>query len=208
MTKVKICGMTRATDIEMARSADYLGFVVGSRSPRNLGLDVAKRLMSTTDCKKVMVTTTADPDQVVEMAHYLEPDVVQVHNLMGPADLRKVADGFSGSVWALAPVGGGAEDERLSLIRGSVHAIVLDTMSPDLGGAGATHDWTVSRRLRDAIHPSPVVLAGGLNTENVIEAIRTVMPFAVDVSSGVERQGLKDPELVQSYIRRAKEALE
>lgn len=202
MTKVKICGMARPFDIDMARFADYLGFVVGSRSFRNLEVPAAKDLMSTTERKKVMVTTCSDAARIVKMANELEPDVVQVHNLMGPADLRFITRMVSGSVWALTPVGGGDEDERINRIRNTVNAVVLDTKSSVLGGHGVPHDWLVSKRLRDMVYPYPVVLAGGLNAENVREAIRQVRPFCVDVSSGVEYQSVKDPRLVRRFVRR------
>jgi phosphoribosylanthranilate isomerase len=204
MTKVKICGMRREADIEMAAEADYLGFVVGSISSRNLELAEAKDLMSITERNKVMVTSSKDPTLVLRMAEYLEPDVVQVHSPMQKKGLDLVADGFPGSVWALLQVGGGGEEARLKAIS-TYEAAILDTMSPFLGGQGVAHDWKISRQLKDAADPQPVVLAGGLNPENVQEAILAVGPFCVDVSSGVERQGFKDPSLVCRFIQRAKE---
>ena len=209
MVRVKICGITRPIDIEMARDADYLGFVVASKSMRNLEPEVAQDLMSTCRQKKVMVTTLDDPIQVVKLANRIEPDVIQLHNLMGPEDLRFVTKKFSGNVWGLAPVGNGDELERANRIRDSVHAVVLDTKldvkSEVYGGLGISHDWEVSRKVRDRLLPYPVILAGGLSTDNIKKAIRTVRPFAVDVSSGVEEEGLKEPVLVRRFIRFAKE---
>jgi phosphoribosylanthranilate isomerase len=205
MTKVKICGMMSPEDVDMARFADYLGFVVGSRSFRCLELPTAKDLMSITDLRTVMVTTCHDPARIVKMASQLDPDVVQVHNLMGQTDLRFITRMVSGSVWGLAPIGGGDEDERMNRIRSTVNAVVFDTKSSMLGGNGVSHDWMVSRSLRDHVHPYPVVLAGGLNPENVRDAIRQVHPFCVDVSSGVESGYAKDPRLVRRFIRRARE---
>lgn len=209
MVKVKICGVTRPWDIEMARDADYLGFVVASNSRRNLEPEVAIDLMSTCRQKKVMVTTLYDPIKVVKLANRLDPDVVQLHSLMGPEDLRFVTKKFSGNVWGLAPVGRGDELERANRIRDSVHAIILDTKldpkSDEYGGLGIAHDWEISRKVRDALLPYPVILAGGLCTDNIKKAIRTVRPFAVDVSSGVEEEGLKEPVLVRRFIRFSKE---
>ena len=86
-------------------------------------------------------------------------------------------------------------------------AILMDSPIPGrYGGTGKTHDWELSRRVRDAIHPKPLILAGGLTSENVEEAIRIVKPYAVDVSSGVESHpGLKDRSKVFEFIKRAKE---
>jgi len=209
MVRVKICGITRPTDIEMARDADYLGFVVASNSTRNLEPEAAIDLMSTCRQKKVMVTTLNDPVQLVKLANRIDPDVVQVHSLMGPEDLGFVTKRFSGNVWGLAPVGRGDELERASRIRESVQAILLDTKldigSEVRGGTGISHDWEVSRKIRDRLLPYPVILAGGLSTDNIKKAIRTVRPFAVDVSSGVEEGGKKDPMLVRRFIRYSKE---
>jgi phosphoribosylanthranilate isomerase len=204
MTKVKICGMMKAEDIDVARLADYVGFVVASRSFRCLELPAAKDLMSIAEQRKVMVTTCHDPAMIVKMAGQLEPDVVQVHNLMGPADLRFITRKVSGQVWGLVPMGGGDEDERINRIRNAVNAAVLDTKSPAMGGFGMPHDWVVSRSLRNMVHPYPVVLAGGLDPENVQAAIHQVEPFCVDVSSGVETGCAKDPQMVRRFIRLAK----
>jgi phosphoribosylanthranilate isomerase len=205
MTRVKICGMRRAEDIDAAAGADYLGFVVGSRSSRNLELGEARELMSITERRRVMVTSVTDPRMVIEMAAHLEPDVVQVHSPMQMRDLDLICRCFTGEVWGLVQVGGGGEVARLEAVK-RCQAAVLDTMSAALGGQGLVHDWMVSRRLRVAAEPLPVILAGGLNPENVQEAILAVDPYCVDVSSGVESQGSKDPALILQFIERTKEA--
>ncbi|MEM0449746.1 MAG: phosphoribosylanthranilate isomerase [Methanomassiliicoccales archaeon] len=201
MTKVKICGIARPSDIEMARFADYLGFVVGSRSFRNLELKPAKELMSCTEQKKVMVTTSTDAALIVKMANYLEPDVVQVHSLMSPADLRFITRMVSGVVWGLVPIGNGHEEERLGRIRNCVSAAVLDTRDVPLN-VPKEEEWGICRRLRDQVDPYPIILSGGLNPENVKEAVTAVHPFCVDVSSGVEYQYVKEPRLVRRFIRK------
>jgi phosphoribosylanthranilate isomerase len=84
--------------------------------------------------------------------------------------------------------------------------ILVDTKTKDLpGGTGLTHDWSLSRKAVTTIHPTPVILAGGLTTLNVAEAVRIVQPYMVDVSSGVEyAPGIKDPSKVETFIRQAK----
>ena len=73
------------------------------------------------------------------------------------------------------------------------------------GGSGVPHDWSASRRIRDALFPFPIILGGGLNSQNVRQAISTVRPFAVDVSSGVESMpGIKDKAKVAEFITRVK----
>jgi len=87
-------------------------------------------------------------------------------------------------------------------------AILADSASSNgIGGTGKTHDWRLTAKIRNTIYPHPLVLAGGLNAENVKAAIREVKPFAVDVCSGVERRiGVKDHEKIEEFIMNAKEA--
>ncbi|MCW4001895.1 MAG: phosphoribosylanthranilate isomerase, partial [Candidatus Bathyarchaeota archaeon] len=87
-------------------------------------------------------------------------------------------------------------------------AILLDSSNlGQYGGTGRVHDWELSRQIRQIIEPTPLILAGGLNPENVKEAILAVQPFAVDVASGVEsKPAIKDPLKVLAFIENAKEA--
>jgi phosphoribosylanthranilate isomerase len=77
-----------------------------------------------------------------------------------------------------------------------------------MGGTGKTHDWHLTALIRNAIHPHPLILAGGLTSKNVRRAIYEVRPFAVDVSSGVEKRvGVKDHEKIREFVMNAKEGL-
>jgi phosphoribosylanthranilate isomerase len=84
--------------------------------------------------------------------------------------------------------------------------ILIDSKTKDIpGGTGLTHDWSLSRKAVTTIHPTPVILAGGLTPQNVEEAVRIVKPYSVDVSSGVESTpGVKDHSKVETFIKRAK----
>ncbi len=86
-----------------------------------------------------------------------------------------------------------------------VDAVLLDSGNPsapvkELGGTGRTHDWNISRRIRDAIGETPLILAGGLRADNVADAIRAVRPFGVDVCSGVRTNGMLDDERLRAFI--------
>jgi phosphoribosylanthranilate isomerase len=84
---------------------------------------------------------------------------------------------------------------------GATDAVLLDTLkNGKLGGTGEVHDWSVSADIARNLQ-IPVILAGGLNPSNVGKAIRTVRPYAVDVSSGVETAGRKDQEKIESFVR-------
>ncbi|MBO3809800.1 MAG: phosphoribosylanthranilate isomerase, partial [Candidatus Brockarchaeota archaeon] len=86
--------------------------------------------------------------------------------------------------------------------------ILVDSLKNNgLGGSGETHDWRLSRIIRDRLRPKPLILAGGLTPENVAVAVKIVKPYAVDVSTGVEASpGVKDPDKISRFIKRAKEA--
>jgi len=206
MTKVKICGMMRPEDIEAAKEADYLGFVVESNSRRSLSLRVAKELMSTCSNDKVVVTSSADIAVLERIAMLLEPEILQVHSLLSATEMRTLTGDCECKIWALVPVGHGEETRCARALSEIVDAVLLDTHGYVIGGSGKRHDWSVSRDVADSLRPFPVVLAGGLDPDNVEEAIVQVHPFAVDVSSGVEVEGRKRAELVREFIARARGA--
>ena len=87
------------------------------------------------------------------------------------------------------------------------NAVLLDSFARGKhGGTGIIHDWNLSQHIKVAIQPKPLILAGGLNPENVAEAVRTVQPYAVDVSNGVEQQpGIKDHKKIIEFIKNAKD---
>ena len=201
MTRLKICGMRRPEDLEACRGADYLGFVVLADSPRCLDLRAAKELMSVCDGRRVVVTTETRPDLLEHMVGMLEPDVLQLHVPLEPALLRSTA-GLGVPVWGMMPVRPGAVPDAGSLAM--VQALVLDSPGPRAGGNGLAHDWTLSRRLRERISPLPAVLAGGIGPGNARQAMEMVQPFALDVSSGVERGGGKDRFMVKTLIEAVK----
>ena len=193
--------------------ADYLGFVVGApSSPRNLSVETAHQLMGGVPDRvsKVAVTVKARPD-IEEMLSFLlsalAPDVVQLHGheLSIPASIRQsfAEVEFIGAVTVRDESCLG-EGLALSKVFDGIHA---DSYANGLGGGtGNTHDWKLSARVRDLIDPTPLTLAGGLSQDNVAEAIRIVRPFAVDVSTGVERSpGVKDHDKIFEFVTRAKE---
>ena len=192
--------------------ADYLGFVVDvPSSPRNLSVKRAHRLMGGVldRVEKVVVTVKARPDieeMVSILLSTLAPDVVQLHGheLSIPAPIRQsfVEVEFIGAV-SIRDESCLGEGLALSKVFDGIHADSANGLS---GGTGITHDWKLSARVRDLIDPTPLTLAGGLSQDNVAEAIRVVRPFAVDVSTGVERSpGVKDRDKIFEFVKRAKE---
>jgi phosphoribosylanthranilate isomerase len=187
-----------------------VGFVVGvPSSPRNLRLEKAKSLFSLVpeNVKSVLVTVPSSLEQVLEAYDLLKPDIIQLHgeNLL---DLRLLKEKLpSAALIKTVPVAGTEAFEKAAYAAPFVDGILADSYAAGKhGGTGYVHDWSISKLLRDAIYPKPLILAGGLNPANVLKAVETVKPYAVDVSTGVEASpGFKDPVKMEAFIRRAKQ---
>ena len=204
--RTKICGITRIEDLEAAvtAGADALGFVVGiPSSTRNLSLETAARLARQVPvfASSVLVMVPGALDDLTIAYEMIRPDILQVHG-----------DGVP-NIWEIreaipeATLIKGIRSERGDALRAAEEAsgfdaILLDTFFPGKhGGTGMTHDWGISEEIRKKVGSRRLILAGGLNPSNVKEAIRTVRPYAVDVSTGVESSpGIKDHEKIASFI--------
>jgi phosphoribosylanthranilate isomerase len=210
--KVKICGITQKEDLDAAAAtgADAVGFVVGTAaSPRNISLEKAEKLIRQVPpfVKSVLVTVPTSIDKLTETYKKLNPDAIQIHggNLLAAASVRLKFPNtpLIKAVNANSP---NALDEASRALK-IFDAVLLDSFTKGkYGGTGIVHDWKLSNRIKQAIHPTPLILAGGLNPENVAEAVRVVQPYAVDVSSGVELQpGIKDHQKMMNFIKNAKD---
>lgn len=201
MTRVKICGMMRPQDVEVSSDADYIGFVVNTSTRRSLTVEKARELMSTCSLPRVVVATHMDAKALSGLVSALEPEVLQVSAPVSEEALREVKDDIGCELWAVVHVGNGDEEARVRMVKDIADAVVFDTYSQTGGGTGAAHDWSASSRLKAVAEPRPAILAGGLDSNNVEYAVRAVGPFIVDVSSGVEVNGTKDPQRVRDFIR-------
>ncbi|HLE74600.1 MAG TPA: phosphoribosylanthranilate isomerase [Candidatus Bathyarchaeia archaeon] len=210
--KVKICGITRKEDLDAAAAAgtDAVGFVVGTTtSPRNISLEKAEKLIRQVPpfVKSVLVTVPTSLDELTETYEKLNPDVIQIHGKNLPAAvyvrLKFPKTHLIGAVNA-NPANALDVASRVSKM---FDAVLLDSfVKGRYGGTGIVHDWELSKRVKQVIDPKPLILAGGLNPENVAEAVRAVQPYAVDVSSGVELQpGIKDPKKMADFVKNAKD---
>jgi phosphoribosylanthranilate isomerase len=159
--------------------------------------------------RSVLVTVPRSSSWLVEAYERLRPDVVQLHGegLEGYSALKRLMP--STPLVAAVQVGrGGALEEALRLAELFDGVLADSYRAGSYGGTGATHDWSLSRKLRDAVYPQPLMLAGGLNPRNVKEAVRRVAPYAVDASSGVEvAPGVKDRRLVEAFVKAAREVV-
>ena len=210
--RVKICGITREEDlaVAVAAGADAVGFLVGvPSSPRNLTLERAEKLLRQVPIfvDSIVVTSPQNINWLVEICERLKPTAIQIHGKkhLDASEIRKrIRDTrLIKTIYVkTAPLSETTiKDSKI------FDAILLDSFTKgQLGGTGRVHDWELSRQIKQAVEPTPVILAGGLNPENVKEAILTVQPYAVDVASGVElRPAVKDPEKIRAFIENAKE---
>ena len=212
-TRVKICGITRVEDLvaTVDAGADAVGFVVGvSSSPRNLSLERAEELVGLVPvfASSVLVMVPDGLDDLAEAYEMIRPDTLQVHGdgLHGVEEIREAVPGA-----ALIKGIRSEPGDAMRALEDAVgfDAVLLDTFFPGKhGGTGMTHDWQVSGMIGKRMSPRRLILAGGLNPSNVQEAIQTVRPYAVDVSTGVESSpGIKDSEKIRRFIKRVSGAV-
>lgn len=201
MTRVKVCGIMNELDLNcaIAGGADAVGFIVEVEGSRHrISAVDARELIERVPVftKSVAVIAPHCPEEAVLLAKKTGADLLQVHGTLEPEEIRELKKRVDQKVIAAVPPG--IEAHRMA---GAADAILLDTLkNGKLGGTGAVHDWSVSAILARDLRV-PVILAGGLNPSNVGEAIRTVKPYAVDVSSGVETAGRKEQKKVESFVR-------
>lgn len=207
MTRVKICGITRLSDLRAAvdAGADAIGLIseVPVDTPRDIEPNTAADLVA---AAPPFVTTTLvlmpeSPDHAVRLAQVVQPDVVQLHADFDPDAIRYVRTEARCKV---VPVVDCEDEERAHEYDDVADAILVDSSSDSgAGGTGETHDWERTRDLARSLS-SPVVLAGGLTPENVADAVSVVDPFGVDVASGVESHGgVKDHAAVRAFVANA-----
>lgn len=212
MTRVKICGITSLKDLETVTrlGADAVGVITGiPSSQRNVAIEKAKTLIENAPMftKTILVIAPRSAEEAFEVCNYVNPDAVQIHGeALENGEYRKALPGFS--IIKPVSVNESGETGRCFKAAHMFDAVLLDSSTGSkLGGTGKVHDWEISRQLALAIKPKPLILAGGLNPDNVADAIRRVRPYAVDVCTGTEKTpGVKDPKKVQRFLYEVNEA--
>jgi phosphoribosylanthranilate isomerase len=194
--KVKFCGLKRIDDIRAANELrpDYAGFVFWEKSSRNVSRDEAINLGKALlpDIKKVGVFVDEVPERVAALLTDGVIDIAQLHgheNEEYIARLRSLADG---ACVIKAFVIKSKEDLEKAK-QSSADYLLLDSGK----GTGQTFNWEL---IAEAGFDKPYFLAGGLGPENVADAVKKLKPYAVDVSSGIETDGLKDPEKMSKFM--------
>lgn len=200
MVKVKICGLRRKEDIEYTNELkpDYVGFVF-AKSKRQVEVEQALYLIRLLDkeIKTVGVFVNEPVENALKIAQTLNLDVLQFHG----DETQDYIDNFKNfTVWKAIRIKDKEDLEKTKEFK--VNSFVFDTFTKnEYGGTGKTFNWEVLKGFELNV---PIILAGGLNENNVEEAIRIVNPYAVDVSSGVETEGYKDLKKMKSFIEKVR----
>lgn len=195
MVRIKVCGITSVEGVIAAvdGGAHALGFIFAA-SPRRVDPSLARRIIRYLPpfITKVGVFVNADRQEVIEIADYCHLDVLQFHGEETPG----YCQGWQQPVIKAFRVRDRSFLDEMPKYR--VAAYLLDTFVPGkMGGTGSSFNWELAR---EAKLLGPVILAGGIKADNVEKAITTVKPFAIDVSSGVEKNGRKDPQKIRSLL--------
>jgi phosphoribosylanthranilate isomerase len=209
MTLAKICGLSTPETVAaaLAGKAAYVGFMFFEKSPRNVTPAAAARLAAPVRGQAKTVAVVVDPDDALlrELAETLRPDFIQLHGRETPARVREAAMRTGAGTIKVIAIGEEADLAKLTEFEAVADHLMLDAKAPPgadrPGGHGQPFDWALTygrKFLR------PWFLAGGLDPYNVTEAVRLSGAPIVDVSSGVERgAGLKDPALIEAFLRAA-----
>src|SRR5712672_404209 len=209
---VKICGLStpETLDVAVDAGADMVGFVFFPPSPRHLGLKTARDLGKHVRRRAVKVALTVDADDatLADIVEALQPDILQLHGRETVARLRDIKQTFGLQVMKAIAVETPADLVSLPGYAAVADRVLFDARAPKEatrpGGLGAVFDWHVLESLDLKL---PFMVSGGLNAENVAEAVRVTRAGGVDVSSGVERApGVKDPDRIRAFIRAARAA--
>ena len=196
--KVKICGMTQLKDALFAveQGVDAVGFIFYKKSPRAVTMktvrEIITKLPPLVDTVGVFVNESAE--RLNKIADYCGLDLVQLHGEESPAFCRKIHRRVI-KAFRVKDLQSIKQLEKFP-----VSGFLLDTFSDDLhGGTGKTFNWNLALPAKKM---GPVILAGGLTPRNILQAVRQVRPYGVDVCSGVEKSpGIKDLEKVRAFLK-------
>jgi len=203
-TRAKICGITRVEDVQAVANAgcDAIGFVFYPPSPRSVTQAQAEVLVKAVPAyiQVVGLFVNSTADDIQDILKTVPLDILQFHGDESPEQCQAIAQQV-GRRWYKAiqvkpDLDVATEIQRYQTAGAS--AVLLDAWHPDLkGGTGHSFDWSTFPQL-----DIPLILAGGLNPDNIEQAIHTTQAYAVDVSGGVESaKGIKDQQLIERFMQ-------
>jgi phosphoribosylanthranilate isomerase len=213
VTRIKFCGLTLPHDAELASAlgASY-GGVILSESPRRITPSTAAEVFNAAPgLRRVGVFRHRPVAEVITEALQIGLDAVQLHGRSRIEEIEQLRESFDGEIWAVFPLDAALPGlpEDWSETADRVDAVLVDTSAGGRsGGTGVTFDWELALPLvRNIAARTELIVAGGLTPLNVAQAIRTLGPGVVDVSSGVESApGVKDPSLMKAFAQAVRSA--
>lgn len=205
MTAVKFCGMRRIEDIEYANQCrpDYAGFILSDGFKRSVDFGTFCELDTyfDRDIKRVGVFVNEPLENILHCAYNETLDVIQLHGDEDGEYIQSLREIFSGEIWKA--VRAKCPDDIESADRMSCDKLVIDSYSENAyGGTGKRVNTEI---VKNAKFTKPFFIAGGITEENISEIIKAVTPYGVDLSSGIETDGLKDLNKMKNIIRILKE---
>ena len=209
--RIKICGISTpdALDAAIRARADHAGFVFFAKSPRNVTPTTAAELSARAEGRisRVGLFVDAADAAIAEAVEAARLDVLQLHGEETPERAAQLRARFGLPVWKALPVASADDAARAHAYAGAVDLVLFDARTPKgalPGGMGLSFDWSLIARWKG---PVAWGLAGGLNTDNVAEAIRQTGTPLVDTSSGVESApGVKDNDRIAAFCQAARSA--
>jgi phosphoribosylanthranilate isomerase len=211
---VKICGLksAEAVDAALDSGADMIGFVFFPPSPRNVAFDTARALSERVRGRALKVALSVDANDALlrQIIESLAPDLLQLHGRESPDRVSAVRRRFGLPVMKALPIAEEADLAAIGTYEQRADRLIFDARAPREasrpGGLGRRFDW---RLLRNIATAAPFMLSGGLDVDNVAEALRITQAPGVDVSSGIERAlGEKDPDRIRAFVAAARRATE
>ncbi len=197
---VKICGIRSMEELDFVeRYADATGVVVECKSKRRIELEKAKEIIECSKIPVFVVSTLRSYEDWVRVIDKVNANYVQIHAEVNADLVEKIKD-LGVYVMKAFKVPKKSENPKneAEVLIGKIKCFKVDKVLLDTGcGSGETHDLEVSKIISSKI---PIILAGGLNPENVSKIVKEVRPEGVDVSSGVEKGNRKDEYLVKKFV--------
>ena len=209
---VKICGLStpETLDAALEAGADMVGFVFFPPSPRHLGFDAARLLGGRVRgrAQKVALTVDAENEFIKSAVEALRPDMLQLHGVESAERVEALRRTFGLPVMKALPIAVKGDLARIAHYAPVADRLLFDARAPREatrpGGLGATFDWHLLQGVNPGIS---FMLSGGLDAENIGEALRITRANGIDVSSGVERgPGVKDADKIRAFVRAARTA--
>src|SRR5208283_2625133 len=203
---VKICGLSTAPTLEaaLAAGADMAGFVFFPKSPRHIGYEAARTLSAQARgrARIVALSVDADDETLARIVESLAPDILQLHGRESPSRVTEIRERFGRPAMKAIGVATAADFAAAAPYNNAADFLLIDAKPPKgaalPGGNGLAFDW----RLAQGFSPKrPWLLSGGLDPDNVADAIAETGAIGVDVSSGVESApGVKDEMRIKAFI--------